>query len=99
METDEHFGVPEANIHAAILSAQRQKNAKLATHVPSRKEIGGLPREELAPILIGWMCHSLIEIVPSRAQIAEVERLLLNRPDAHSLSALLTMCRHYIQGE
>lgn len=99
VDINEHFGVPDANIHAAIQSAKRQRDVKLATYVPSRKEILTLPREDLTAILIGWTCHSPIEIVPSRAQIAEVEQLLLKRSDTQHLSALIAMCRNYIRGD
>jgi hypothetical protein len=99
MNSDDSFGVPEANIHAAIRSAKRNKDAKLASRVPSRKEVLTLPRQELSAILIDWMCRSPIEIVPSRAQIAQVKALLLERPDTDTLSALITMCNFYIQGD
>ncbi|WP_211923447.1 hypothetical protein [Pseudoduganella ginsengisoli] len=63
--------------------------------VPTRKEVRHLPPHELAPLLIGWMEHSPIEIVPSRGQIQLVIEVLLDRPDAAEMAPLVTMCRNY----
>lgn len=92
------FGVPAENIQAA----QRRHGAELHRQrtpihhrVPTRKEVRHLPPDQLAPLLIGWMEHSPIEIVPSRGQIQLVIEELQQRPDAAKLAPLVNMCRHY----
>ncbi|MBY0242821.1 MAG: hypothetical protein K2X55_26260 [Burkholderiaceae bacterium] len=94
----EYFGVPPENIQAAqrrlVMDHQRQRPA-INQRVPTRKEVLHLPPDQLAPLLIGWMEHSPIEIVPSRGQIQLVMEVLQQRPDAAELAALLSMCRHY----
>lgn len=92
----EHFGVPDMNIRAAKETVKRQTMHELHSHVPSRKEVATLAIAEITKILVGWMCHSPIEIVPSRAQIFEVRMVLLARPDFSQLSRLINMCDNYI---
>lgn len=93
----DRFGVPAENIRAAErrhLDGGRQRVA-VNTRVPTRKEVRQLPPNELAPLLLGWMEHSPIEIVPSRGQIQLVIEVLQDRPDAADLAPLLNMCRNY----
>lgn len=95
-DTD-RFGVPEANIQAAQrrnADKQRQRTP-INLRVPTRKEVRQLPPDELAPLLIGWMEHSPIEIVPSRGQIQLVLEVLLGRPDAADVAPLVNMCKNY----
>lgn len=92
----EHFGVPAENICAAKEAVKRQTGHELHSYVPTRKEVVTLAAPEITEILIGWMCHSPIEIVPSRFQIVEVRMLLLTRPDFSQLSRIIGMCNNYI---
>lgn len=92
----DRFGGPEENIRAAKEAAGRQSLHVLHCHVPTRKEVTTLPAKELTEMLTGWMCHSPIEIVPSRSQIIEVKLVLLSRTDAAELSRLIGMCENYI---
>lgn len=95
-DTD-RFGVPAENIQAAerrSADARRQRTP-VNLRVPTRKEVRQLPASELAPLLIGWMEHSPIEIVPSRGQIQLVMEVLLDRPDAADVAPLVNMCRNY----
>ncbi|MYM23217.1 hypothetical protein GTP46_11225 [Duganella sp. FT135W] len=99
-DDQELFGVPSANIEAAKKWANlHRKRYEYHTKVPTRKEVLSLPVEILAPLLVGWMEHSPIEIVPSRIQIEQVVELLNTRPDSASLERLLTMCQHYIRNQ
>lgn len=93
----DRFGVPLENILAAERRSQdaRRQRTPVNLRVPTRKEVRHLPPEELAPLLIGWMEHSPIEIVPSRGQIQLVIEVLLGRPDAADMAPLVSMCRNY----
>ncbi|MBA5606270.1 hypothetical protein H3H36_12990 [Duganella sp. FT3S] len=89
------FGTPEENLNAARQhTATGRKGGNLA--VPSRKEVMTLPPAELKAKLIAWMEHSVIEIVPSRGQIALVKDVLAERPDASKLADIIAMCSHYM---
>jgi hypothetical protein len=94
-----HFGIPAANLRAAKEAARRKNGSNLHSRVPSRREVATLETSEITAVLIGWMCHSPIEIIPSRAQIAEVKLVLLQRSDAAQLSDLMNKCDHYIRGD
>lgn len=93
----DRFGIPEENL-AAVQKWKGQKKKKYAFHVyvPTRGEVAKMPPDELKGILIGWMCHTPIEIVPSRSQIEEVRLALLDRADADAFTDLINMCRNYI---
>ena len=95
-DTD-RFGVPVENIQAAQRRNRDDKRQRTPVNlrVPTRKEVRHLPPDQLAPLLIGWMEHSPIEIVPSRGQIQLVIEVLLDRPDAADMAPLLSMCRNY----
>ena len=96
----EQFGIPAENILAAQRWAAKQhKRQQYHTRVPTRKEVSTLPVEALAPLLIGWMVHSPIEIVPSRVQIEQVVLLLKQRDDADQLEKLLKMCITYAHNQ
>jgi hypothetical protein len=94
----DRFGMPEENIFAARKWMDKKRKNKYPIHiyVPTRKEVATLPPDELKPILVGWMCHSPTEIIPSRTQIEEVRTALLCRNDADRLADLIKMCSHYI---
>ena len=95
----ERFGTPDENIQAAARWVEKhQKKYAYHTHVPTRKEVATMPASELRELMVGWMVHSPTEIIPSRTQIALAREVLLCRPDAHELTALLDMCKHYIDG-
>ena len=97
---DEQFGVPVENILAAQRWAEKQqRHHQYHTRVPTRKEVLTLPVETLTPLLIGWMVHSPIEIVPSRIQIEQVIALLLQRDDSNHLEKLLQMCSTYAHNQ
>ncbi|MYM23248.1 hypothetical protein GTP46_11385 [Duganella sp. FT135W] len=99
-EENERFGVPVENILAAQKWANlHRKRHNYHTKVPTRKEVQSLPVEVLTPLLIGWMEHSPIEIVPSRIQIEQVIALLNGRGDSGNLKRLLTMCQHYVNNQ
>jgi hypothetical protein len=93
----DRFGVPAENIQAAERRGMDHKRQRTPVNlrVPTRKEVRQLPAEELKPLLIGWMEHSPIEIVPSRGQIQLVIEVLLDRPDAADMAPLVSMCRNY----
>lgn len=95
-DTD-RFGVPVENIQAAERRSADGKRQRTPVNlrVPTRKEVRHLPPDQLAPLLIGWMEHSPIEIVPSRGQIQLVIEVLQQRPDAAEVAPLVSMCRHY----
>lgn len=95
-DTD-RFGVPVENIRAAEgrSTGGKRQRTPVNLRVPTRKEVRHLPPDELAPLLIGWMEHSPIEIVPSRGQIQLVIEVLLDRPDAADMAPLVSMCRNY----
>lgn len=99
-EDFETFGVPAENITAAQKWANlHRKRYEYHTQVPTRKEVLTLPIHLLSPLLIGWMVHSPIEIVPSRIQVEQVIELLRQRADVERLKNLLDMCRHYANNE
>ena len=95
----DRFGIPEENLRAAEQSAKKQKEYLPHVYVPTRREVATLKTEKLTKILIGWMCKSPTEIIPSRSQITEVRNILLNREDASQLSSLITMCNYYIHND
>lgn len=98
-EDHEHFGMPAENMGAARKWADKQrKRQQYCTEVPTRKQVKTLPPGELAPMLIGWMVHSPIEIVPSRVQIAQVVELIVQRDDHAAFADVLAMCKNYIEG-
>lgn len=98
-EEYEQFGIPPENVQAAKKWADKQrKKYRYHTDVPTRKQVRSLPPAELTQMLIGWMVHSPVEIIPSRVQIALVVEVLLQRDDKSLLTDLLAMCRHYIEG-
>jgi hypothetical protein len=94
----DRFGVPEENLVAATkwLGKKKTKKSAFYVFVPTRKDVATLPPDELTTVLVGWMCHSPIEIIPSRTQIAEVRTALLNRDDTDRLFDLIKMCTNYI---
>ena len=93
----ERFGVPDENLIAAKKWRDKKKKKYLFhTYVPTRKEVASLPLRELRSILIGWMCHSPTEIIPSRSQIEEVRRIIADRRDADQFTELLKMCANYV---
>ncbi|MYM73887.1 hypothetical protein GTP56_16990 [Duganella sp. FT134W] len=98
-EDFERFGIPSENIEAAQKWAKKQrKKYEYHTHVPTRKEVLNLSITQLTPLLVGWMVHSPIEIVPSRIQVEQVIELLQQRDDRDASRKLLDMCRHYVNG-
>jgi len=96
----EQFGIPAENINAAQKWAKKQrKRYEYHTQVPTRKEVLTLPVEALTALLVGWMVHSPIEIVPSRIQIAQVIELLQQRDDISKLGKLVQMCTTYANNQ
>ena len=93
----DRFGIPEENLRAlAKWKVKKLKRYPFHLYVPTRKEVATLPPAELTPILVGWMCRSPVEIIPSRSQIIEVRSILVERRDSESLAGLIEMCRNYI---
>jgi hypothetical protein len=93
----DRFGVPEENLQALFKwKGKKRKRYPFHLYVPTRKEVATLSPAELKSILTGWMCHSPVEIIPSRSQIAEVRSVLLERKDSAAFTELLEMCRNYI---
>ncbi len=94
---EDHFGIPKENL-VASKKWQDKKNRKYPFHiyVPTRKEVATLLPAELKSILVGWMCHSPTEIIPSRTQIDKVRVSLLKRHDANDLTDLIGICTSYI---
>lgn len=96
-EDEERFGVPSENMNAALRrqAGSTHKRRPWHTKVPTRNEVLRLPQEELTALLVAWMEHSPVEIIPSAAQIQLVIEVLLTRPDAPTLEPLVSMCRNY----
>lgn len=93
----DHFGIPNENLMAAKKwKDKKKKKYPFYLYVPTRKEVSTLPLDELKTILVGWMCHSPTEIIPSRYQIEEVRLALVSRKDADKLADLIKMCMNYI---
>lgn len=94
----DRFGMPEENLIAAKrwMNKKRRNKYPFNIYVPTREEVATLSLEELRTILIGWMCHSPIEIVPSRTQIKEVRTALLNRGVPDQFNNLIEMCSNYV---
>lgn len=93
----DRFGVPEENLQALLKwKGKKRKRYPFHLYVPTRKEGATLTPAELKDILTGWMCHSPVEIIPSRSQIADVRAILMQRKDARHLTDLIEMCRNYI---
>jgi hypothetical protein len=90
---EERFGIPRKNFALALA-----RSTEHCHRVPTRKEVGCLPRAELRALLIGWMVHSPSELVPSRGQIDVVLGILAQREDAHAMGDLSALCRNYIEG-
>jgi|GEM_PF-1528919 len=97
--SQERFGVPEENLRAAKKWAEKQNPQGFQCYVPTRKEVAHLGRKKITRILVDWMCHSPIEIIPSGSQIIEVRDILLAREDARDLSNVITMCNYYIAND
>lgn len=96
----ERFGIPVENIAAAQKWAKQQrKRYPYHTQVPTRKEVLTLPVESLSPLLVGWMVHSPIEIIPSRVQVEQVIEILKQRDDVDELGQLLLMCNRYVDNQ
>ena len=99
-DREDRFGVPAENLKAAIKRVRQQRRKYACnTHVPSRREIATLAPDAVRHVLLNWMEHSPTEIIPSRAQIALIREVLLQREDVRQLGPLLEMCRHYIDGQ
>jgi hypothetical protein len=96
----EQFGIPAENIEAAQKWATKQrKKYRYHTRVPTRKEVRNMPPPQLIELLVGWMVHSPVEIIPSRVQIALVAELLRARSDAAAFGDVLKMCKNYVEGQ
>ncbi|MFZ6874251.1 hypothetical protein ACO0LF_19510 [Undibacterium sp. Di27W] len=95
----ERFGVPEENLKAARKWAEKQNIEIFQCYVPTRKEVAKLSPKKITKILVNWMCHSPVEIIPSKSQIIEVRNILLSREDADTLSNVITMCNYYIAND
>ncbi len=93
----DRFGVPDENLQALLKwKGKKRKCYPFHLYVPTRKEVANLTPAELKDILTGWMCHSPVEIIPSRSQIAEVRSILMERKDVGNFTDLVEMCRNYI---
>jgi len=99
MPDEDRFGMPDSAFRAAIES-HRVDNPVLRTgmYVPTREEVATLPAGDLEYILDFWMWESPTELIPSGAQIAEVRRVLLARPDVRSpeVQSLVRACDEYL---
>lgn len=93
----DRFGVPEENLQALLKwKGKKRKRYPFHLYVPTRKEVATLAPSELKGILTGWMCHSPVEITPSRSPIRDVQTILMARTDAEHFTDLVEMCRNYI---
>lgn len=100
VEGDDCFGTPSENIQAALKWADKyRKKYQFHTRVPTRQEVATLPVGELTALMIGWMEHSAIEIIPSRMQIALARETLKARPDRQALQSLIEKCSNYVDGQ
>jgi hypothetical protein len=98
MENYEYFWIPEANLRAAR-ECRKKKNHKLNIEVPTRRDVARMEPAQIRVAMLAWMCNSVTEIIPSRAQISEARLILLARDDVASLMDLIEMCDNYIRGE
>lgn len=99
ISSNDRFGVTERQVEAAIESHGKNNPAyRMGMYVPTRQEVATMPIDELSILLDLWMWESPSELIPSRAQIAEVRRVVAERPDASTPEglALLTDCDRYI---
>ncbi|MFZ6780441.1 hypothetical protein ACO0LD_26725 [Undibacterium sp. Ji83W] len=96
---NERFGVPKENLRAAKKWAEKQNIQAFQCYVPTRTEVANLSRQKITKILVNWMCHSPVEIIPSRSQIIEVRDILLSHEDVDTLSNVITMCNYYIAND
>jgi len=99
IQEDEHFEMPFEDILEANKKVKKRNHQNLSSCVPSRKDILELEKEKLSDVLITWMCHSPLEIIPSIFQISEVLYLLEQRPDRNDITSLINMCKQYIRND
>lgn len=100
VEGADYFGTPPENMQAALNRADKyRKKHQFHTKVPTRKEVATLPVGQLTALLVGWMEHSAIEIIPSRMQIALARETLQARPDRQALQSLIEKCGNYVDGQ
>ncbi|MFZ6849125.1 hypothetical protein [Undibacterium sp. RuRC25W] len=96
---EDRFGASDSSIRAAQKAAKKQKKYRFHCYVPTRKEVATLSAELLSPLLIGWMCNSAMEVMPSTTQILDVIDILGQRQDATQFSRLVSMCHNYVRGD
>src|SRR5690606_22822082 len=80
-DPEDRFGMPESAFRAARESPGLDNpTIRSGMYVPTRREVAGQAAEWLYPVLIDWRWESPSELIPSRAQIAEVRAVILARP-------------------
>lgn len=94
-DPNDRFGMPESAIRAAM--AAHRGVLRAGMYVPTREEVATWPPDKLYNTIIDWMWESPSEIIPTRAQIAEVLVVLEIRPDADEHRKLIAECREYIK--
>jgi len=94
----DRFGMPESAFLAAHKSHGSAPTVRAGVYVPTRAEVRSMAPEVLRPILIDWLHESPSELIPSLAQISQVQAILEARPDAAELARLIDECRQYIEG-
>jgi len=100
VERADYFGTPRENMQAALKWTDKHKaKHQFHTRVPTRKEVATLPVVELTSLMIGWMEHSPVEIIPSRMQIILACEILQGRSDRLALQSLIRKCSHYVNGQ
>lgn len=93
----DRFGMPEGAFRAALESHGDSPILRAGLYVPRREEVATGSVSDLSAWLIDWMWESPTELIPSRAQIAEVQGILESRPDAEDFSELINECSNYVQ--
>ena len=94
----DRFGMPESAFRAAIEShGSTSPVIRTGMYVPTREEVATLSVDELQRCLIDWMWESPTELIPSFAQIAEVQAVLEARLDVEKFEGLIAACRDYTQ--
>jgi hypothetical protein len=96
---NDRFGFTENDFLAAIKSHGNSGILRSGMYIPTRHEVETLSVDELDEYLNGWMWESPNELIPSRNQISDVQKILESRLDAQSCSQLIEECRSYVEDD
>jgi hypothetical protein len=86
-DQDEHFGMPESAIRAALES--HEGILRDGCYIPTKTEVATMEPKRLRRILLGWIFESPAELIPTDAMVGEVVAILEGRPDAKEIVDLI----------